>query len=602
MDRGMNNLTIFSLAIAATILLAGCCEPLLPKVEKPPPVVEEPALPEPDCAGEPICWFEDDYPAALEYARAMDLPLVVDIWAPWCHTCLSMKHQVLAGPGMEPLADRFVWLAIDTDKPENASALAKLPVSSWPTFYVVSPVDESIQARFVGAASLHQFREFLASGEAGHLDTLAADGALAEDDPLYLLRDGDRAAAAGEHERADELYGRAIEAAPADWPRRPDALVSRISTRYRREAWSACAELGLAEIDNTGSSASAGDFAYYAFACAGRLDQGDLMREQIHFSATARLQQLADDDRAPLAEDDRSDILRLLREVQHAMGDLDTAKATAERQRELLERAAGEADSPAAASTYNWPRAEVHVYLERGADIIPALEQSADDLPKDYDPPYRVAWVALRIGELDKALTAAERSLELVYGPRKGRVMSLIADIYKARGDKGAERAQRQAVIEHYQSLPEGQQSERAEEAAREALAAMDAEPVAEASAAATEPILSPAERARAIRKASRAFKNPPGKLDGDERIIHRGQKLDELNDLGAFEIGMKKHQVRKLLGKPDWVDKDKPRYKDTESELEWHYETSPVGGYGFGFIDSKLVYHHGYHDDPNPP
>ena len=39
--------------------------------------------------GKPIEFIEDDYPRALAEARARAVPLFVDAWAPWCHTCLS---------------------------------------------------------------------------------------------------------------------------------------------------------------------------------------------------------------------------------------------------------------------------------------------------------------------------------------------------------------------------------------------------------------------------------------------------------------------------------------------------------------------------------
>ena len=38
-----------------------------------------------------------------------------------------------------------------------------MPPSAWPTFYVVGP-DEAVLARFVGAASVDQFRAFLDAG------------------------------------------------------------------------------------------------------------------------------------------------------------------------------------------------------------------------------------------------------------------------------------------------------------------------------------------------------------------------------------------------------------------------------------------------------
>ncbi len=33
--------------------------------------------------GEDLARFADDYPAALAAARARDVPIFVDVWAPW---------------------------------------------------------------------------------------------------------------------------------------------------------------------------------------------------------------------------------------------------------------------------------------------------------------------------------------------------------------------------------------------------------------------------------------------------------------------------------------------------------------------------------------
>jgi thiol:disulfide interchange protein len=41
----------------------------------------------------PIVFVEDDYARALAEARARHVPIFVDAWATWCHTCLSMRSD-----------------------------------------------------------------------------------------------------------------------------------------------------------------------------------------------------------------------------------------------------------------------------------------------------------------------------------------------------------------------------------------------------------------------------------------------------------------------------------------------------------------------------
>jgi len=62
----------------------------------------------------------------------------------------------------------------------------------------------------------------------------------------------------------------------------------------------------------------------------------------------------------------------------------------------------------------------------------------------------------------------------MVYGPRKGRVLSLRADIAAAAKDP-AERGFREQAVKLFESLPASQQNPDALAAAKAALAAMDA-------------------------------------------------------------------------------------------------------------------------------
>src|SRR5687768_11095768 len=106
---------VLRLALAACRLALAAC--LLAACNK------EPARDSPCAKAErrgPIAWIEDDYGAALACARAKQVPLVLDLWAPWCHTCLAMQTTVFMDSSFAALADQFVFAALDTDRAVNA--------------------------------------------------------------------------------------------------------------------------------------------------------------------------------------------------------------------------------------------------------------------------------------------------------------------------------------------------------------------------------------------------------------------------------------------------------------------------------------------------
>ncbi|MBA3542066.1 MAG: thioredoxin family protein, partial [Deltaproteobacteria bacterium] len=204
-----------------------------------------------------LAWIADDYPAALACAKQKKIPLVIDLWAPWCHTCLSMQSTVFTDPSLAVHAPRFVFVALDTDREVNAAVVAKFPPSAWPTFYAISP-DEAVLARFVGAASLAQFHAFLDSG------ARALAGGIAGADARLL--GAERAAAVKDYATADEELTIALEIAPKDWSRRADALTALIVAKTKRGDHAGC--LTLAETAELGNTAAATDFLITAMACA----------------------------------------------------------------------------------------------------------------------------------------------------------------------------------------------------------------------------------------------------------------------------------------------------------------------------------------------
>ncbi len=436
---------------------------------------KEPAAPPPDpgaavCAHAkvegPIAWIEDDYPAAIACAKAKHLPIMLDLWAPWCHTCLSMRSTVFMDPSFKADASRFVFASLDTDRDESAAVVAMLPLSAWPTFYVID-TNETVLARFVGAASLEQFHAFLDAGAKA-----MANGTTGAD--AHLLA-AERATADDNLVTAERALGAALLEAPANWPRKSDVLVSLIHAKRKRDDIAGCLQVAETSMDATGNAASANDFVAIALGCAASAAKTEPERvAKLRERATVRLRQVLDDPKAPLSTDDRSDAMVTLREAFDNLGDVAGAKAIAEKQRLLLDEAVDHAATPEAAMTYNDQRANVYAYLGRPLDVAPALEKSARTFPKDYDSRMRLGRILLEGGKLDEAGKWTDEALRLVYGPRKARVLALRAEIAAKQGDGLLERRLRQQVVTLWTKLPPGQANPEALAAARKALAALD--------------------------------------------------------------------------------------------------------------------------------
>ena len=156
MSRHVN---LLALSIALALSLSACGK------AGSPPVASEVA-PAPATAAPATAPFAhvEDFDAGMAKAKAEGKAVLVDAWAPWCHTCLSMQNYVLNDPSLKPLADRVVLVELDTDKPENAAFLEKYTVSVWPTFFVIDPNSGEATGLWPGSASVNEFRGFVQDG------------------------------------------------------------------------------------------------------------------------------------------------------------------------------------------------------------------------------------------------------------------------------------------------------------------------------------------------------------------------------------------------------------------------------------------------------
>jgi thiol-disulfide isomerase/thioredoxin len=390
----------------------------------------------------PLPWLADDYPAALAAARAADVPLVIDLWAPWCHSCRSMQHTVLAADGLRAVAPRFVWLSMNTDTPAAAATTTRFPQSAWPTFLVVDPFTETVQARHVGTASPEIFAAFLTEGERAFVEVRGRAGALGPKDPRRHMRTGDHAALAGDPAAAATAYAAALKVGGARWPGRAAARVSLAGALAAAKRFDACVELGLETSVAPADGPSAADFVSLTLDCADQRPATDPRAERqklaLRRAAIETLTRITDDAKAPLSPDDRADALRMLREVHTALGETEAARGVAERARTLLDAAFEGAGSPAYAATFNMALVDVYTFLGRGEALVPRLTANVAALPGEYDPPYRLAQLHLALKQPDAARAPAEQALARVQGPRTVRVLELLRKVHLARGDAAA--------------------------------------------------------------------------------------------------------------------------------------------------------------------
>lgn len=374
---------------------------------------------------QPSQLIEDDYARALAEARSRKLPLFVEVWASWCHTCASMRAFVLPDPALKPLANAFVWAGIDSERASNASFLKRFPTRNLPTLWVIDSATEQPLLKWIGAATAQELILLLSdtrqqgSAEAGSAEATAE-----------WLR-GNRATADGNAAEAIDHYERALHSAPDTWSLRSRAAET-LSMRYaetgaQREAYALAQQLartlppGTSRLNVVLNGVDAGA----ELAEAGTPPEG--LSELYALAA-----RIADDPGPSVLLDDRSSLYLSLVQAQRTSSPAQS-RQLAERWRKVLEDEAARAPLPAARRVWDAHRLEAYMALGETEKALPMLQQSEREVPDDYNPPARLARAYLTLGQLEPAEAAIERALARCEGPRKLRLYLLKSDILLAR-------------------------------------------------------------------------------------------------------------------------------------------------------------------------
>jgi thioredoxin-like negative regulator of GroEL len=372
------------------------------------------AAPTTDAAGAqqgPIVFVEDDYPRALAEARSRGVPLFVDTWATWCHTCLSMRSYVFPDPALRRFSNRFVWLSLDTERDGNAQTVAKLGPRALPTLYVIDSASERLLVAWPGSLTANEL--------AGMLD-----------EALGTAPDG--------------KLKHALEV---------DAAVTHL--QETKDA-AKCATMAADEAPRLPPGTALADVLRAGMSCAGDLPPKAPERAKLA-GLVALGDKVAADLTQPILADDRSDLwdyvvanYKTLGEKEHAAD----VKRVASAWVAFLEDQASRASTPAARAVFDAHRLLAYTALGAPERAVPMLQQSEHDFPDDYNPPARLATVYLAMKRYDDALGAIKRALDHAYGPRKLRFFSTEADVYEAKGDHAGSRQALSDALAYAKTLP----------------------------------------------------------------------------------------------------------------------------------------------------
>ncbi|MET0384859.1 MAG: thioredoxin family protein [Polyangiales bacterium] len=409
----------------------------------PEPVPSTPAASAPSAAAHgPLPFITDDYPRALAEARRRGQPLFVDVWASWCHTCLSLQQYVLPDPQLVQRKDAFVWLAIDSERASNAAFLKQFPSRFLPTLWVIDPASEKPLLKWLGAATAAELVSVLDEATKpaarGDGDNAAAPGGAAQATAAWLR--GNRASASGDTEGAIALYREALQSAPPGWSERA-RTAEALSMRYTEtHAHDATYALAVQEAEALPPSTARlnvvvnGVDAAAELAKAGKAPKPDELARLLTLGT--RIAQAEND---PVLLDDRS-TLYLSLVTTFSKNEPERAQTLARTWVTQLEAAAAKASDSAARRVWDAHRVEAYLALKEPAKAVSMLEQSEREAPDDYNPPARLARAQLALGQHAAAKDAITRALARCEGPRKLRLYVLQSEIAVAQGDRPAAR------------------------------------------------------------------------------------------------------------------------------------------------------------------
>ena len=324
-----------------------------------------------------------------------------------------MRATVFTDAALAKHAGRFVWLSIDTEDAKNAAFLDTYPWEAVPTFEVLDAKTEKIAYSWIGAV-----------------------------DATELPRRFDEA------ERAVRRTDQETAARPSSG----DAEVLALAMAGKDEE---CARRALELLPDLAPDGVKANVAGTGLDCALSAPEDAPWRaDALSTLETAVRDALSYEG---LLDDDVSGLWGVLVGARDRQKDEAGGKAIALSWLDWLDAQAFRAPSVEARAALDGYR--VSAALRAGAPerALAAIQASERDLPKDYNPPARLALVLRELGRYDEALAASDRALALAYGPRKLSILDARATILEKKDDRAGAKAVLEQAVAYASTLPKSQ-------------------------------------------------------------------------------------------------------------------------------------------------
>lgn len=364
-----------------------------------------------------------------------------------------MRAFVLADPALASQAGRFVWLELNTDLTANAAVLEKHEADALPTYLVVDPRDESVVLRWTGSFTVTQGEAFLQEARdkmagAAPTDATPADAALARADHLYGTRD---------YKGAADAYREAVAQAPPRGPRYNRAVEALLFSYQQTNAYGAAVGLAREALPRVGSTPSAIVVSLGGLDSALALPKDDKDRAATIGEMEDAVRKALADPAVHAAADDRSGAYLSLMQARRDAGDTFGARKVAAELAAFLEGEAAKSKTPDERAVFDSHRTTAYLELGQPEKAVAMLQQSAKDLPGDYNPQNRLARAYAAMKQWDAALAASQKAASLATGRAKLRVLSARAALMQDKGDAPAASAAYDEAITYAESLPEAE-------------------------------------------------------------------------------------------------------------------------------------------------